>query len=71
MSCDGINGYDVRLYHPQSVQQNLTRSVNGNFYIVKDEDRLVNTDHNTVVQVTVSVYTSRCPTNTAAWSLML
>ena len=42
MSCDGIIGYDVRLYSPQSVHQNLTRRVgaNGTFYIIKDEDKL-------------------------------
>ena len=56
VSCDGISGYDVRLYHPQSAQQSVTRRVgaNGTFYIVKDEDRLVN-DHDTQVQVAMSV----------------
>ena len=54
MSCDGINGYDVRLYHPQLAQQNLTRSVNGNFFTLIDEDRLVN-NHETLVQVTIDV----------------
>ena len=54
VSCDGINGYDVRLYHPQSSQHNLTRSVNGNFYTLKDEDRFVN-NHETLVQVTISL----------------
>ena len=57
VSCDGISGYDVRLYHPRSAQQNMTRRVgaNGTFYIVKDEDRLVN-DHDTHVQVAICMY---------------
>ena len=42
VSCEGISGYDVRLYSPKSEHQNLTRRVgaNGTFYIIKDEDRL-------------------------------
>ena len=42
MPCEGISGYDVRLYSPQSVHQNLTRHIgaNGTFYIIKDEDKL-------------------------------
>ena len=42
MSCEGISGYDVRLYSPKSEHQNLTRRVgaNGTFYIIKDEDKL-------------------------------
>lgn len=41
VSCEGIIGYDVRLYNPQSAQQNITRSVGPSttFYIIKDEDK--------------------------------
>ena len=53
VSREGIDGYDVRLYHPQSAHQNVTRrvGVNGTFYIVKDEDRLINNHTGTLVQV--------------------
>ena len=45
VSCDGISGYDVRLYHSQSAQQNVIRSVGANrtFYVINDEDRLADT----------------------------
>ena len=41
MSYEDISGYDVRLYHPQSVHQNVTRHVeaNGTFYVITDEDK--------------------------------
>ena len=40
--CEGITGYDVRLYTLQSTQQSMTMHVGANatFYIVKAEDRL-------------------------------
>ena len=52
VSCDGISGYDVRLYHPQSAHQNLTRRVEakGTFYVITDEDRQASSD-GTLVQV--------------------
>ena len=42
VSCEDISGYDVRLYSPRSVYQNVTRRVvaNGTYYIIKDEDKL-------------------------------
>ena len=42
VSCEGISGYDVRLYSPQSLRKNLTRRIgaNGTFYIIEDEDKL-------------------------------
>ena len=59
LPCDVIHGYDVRLYHPQSAHQNLTRRVGskGTFYVIKVEDRLaVNTVEETHVQVTTVCY---------------
>ena len=55
VSCEGISGYDVRLYSPQSVHQNVTRRVgeNGTFYIIKDEDNLAGNSDETYVQVYV------------------
>ena len=52
VSCEGIIGYNVRLYNPQSPHQNVTRRVgaNGTFYIIKDEDKLAGSDE-TYVQV--------------------
>ena len=52
VSCGVITGYDVRLYSPQSGQQNVTRRVgaNGTFYIIKDEDNLAGSGE-TYVQV--------------------
>ena len=47
ISCEDINGYDVRLYNPQLAgQQNVTRHVDakGTFYIINDEDRLFDID---------------------------
>ena len=57
VSCEGIVGYDVRLYSPQSVYQNLTRRVgaNGTFYIIKNEDKLAVAE--TYVQV--CIYSTR------------
>ena len=42
MSCEGISGYEVRLYSPHSLHKNLTRHIgaNGTFYILEDEDKL-------------------------------
>ena len=42
VSCEGISGYEVMLYSPQSLHKNLTRRVgaNGTFYIIEDEDKL-------------------------------
>lgn len=56
MSCDGVSGYDIRLYSPLSVHQNVTRQVgaNGTFYIIKDEDKLLITD-DTYFQVALLV----------------
>ena len=53
VSCDSISGYDVRLYHPQSAHQNLTRHVEakGTFYVITDEDRQASSDAGTLVQV--------------------
>ena len=50
--CSEVSGYDVRLYSPQSGQQNVTRRVgaNGTFYIIKDEDILAGSGE-TYVQV--------------------
>ena len=52
VSCERISGYDVRLYNPQSVHQNLTRRIgaNGTFYVIRDEDKLAGSDE-TYVQV--------------------
>ena len=57
VSCESISGYDVRLYHPQSAQQYVTRHVGANrtFYIINDEDRLANSDE-TYVQVATAQY---------------
>ena len=57
VSCEGISGYEVRLYSPQSVHQNVTRHVgaNGTFYIIKDEDKLAVAE--TYVQV--CIYSTR------------
>ena len=51
VSCEDINGYEVRLYNPQSAHLNVTRrtGANGTFYIV-DEEKLVSSDE-TYVQV--------------------
>ena len=42
VSCEGISGYEVRLYSPQSLHKNLTRhvGVNRTFYILEDKDKL-------------------------------
>ena len=52
VSCEGISGYNVRLYNPQSEQQSVTRSVgaNGTFYIIEDQDKLAD-NLETYVQV--------------------
>ena len=63
LSCEGIYGYDVRLYHPKAVHQNVTRRVgsNGTFYIIKDEDGLAGRSGETHVQVYPLVF---------AWQLL-
>ena len=51
--CERIHGYNVRLYDPQAVYQNVIRRVgsNGTFYIITDEDRLIGQSGKTYVQV--------------------
>ena len=53
LSCEDIIGYDVRLYHPESKHQNLTRRVETDktYYRISDEDQKANIDHETYVQV--------------------
>ena len=52
MSCGGINGYNVRLYNPQSsaAQLDVIRRIGANrtFYIINDEDSLTSSDENYV-----------------------
>ena len=54
LPCEGIQGYDVRLYHPREEHQNVTRHVGSNatFYIVKEEDGLAGSFGETYIQVT-------------------
>ena len=53
LSCEDIIGYDVRLYHPESKYQNLTRRVETDktYYRISNEDKKANIDHETHIQV--------------------
>ena len=53
MSCEDILGYDVRLYHPESKHQNLTRHIemDKTFHKISDEDKGADINHETHVQV--------------------
>ena len=54
VSCEDILGYNVRLYHPESKHQNLTKHVETDktYYKISDEDKI---DHETLVQVQYSL----------------
>ena len=53
VSCEDIIGYDVRLSHPESKHQNLTRrvEVDKTYYRMDDEDGEAIVNHKTHVQV--------------------
>ena len=53
LSCEDIIGYDVRLYHPESKHQNLTRHVTTDkTYFMVSDDMDINR-HETLVQVLI------------------
>ena len=64
VSCEDILGYNVRLYHPESKHQNLTRRVEADktYYKISDEDKDVKIDHETLVQVQYSFMHRHCRT---------
>ena len=53
VSCEDILIYDVRLYHPESKHQNLTRRIemDKTFHKISDEDKGADINHETHVQV--------------------